>query len=136
TPHAVHEAIISLLIRLLYHGYVKDDYKESVKQSFASAPSFAEAALRGPYGPELAQSITANSVAGTWASIEGAAGRIRRALLIRRFINMPLTTVWSVVTNMVRLFVRMIQPTGLMVAIVGPDGSGKSAVARTSLERL
>lgn len=48
----------------------------------------------------------------------------------------PLQSVGYVITNSARLFWREIRPTGILVAVMGPDGVGKSTVITGLIESL
>lgn len=136
TPNAVHEAIVSLLINLLQNGAVKEKYKDAIAGVFASYPDLVEEALRETYGRRVARRVVAQAIGADWAALAREAGRIRMALVARRFADAPWQTLSDSVSNQVRLLERIRRPTGMVLALVGPDGSGKSAVAQASLQGL
>ena len=75
-------------------------------------------------GRELGEYVLSGEVPG-----EQAARNVRRAVVIRK-ITSPLYA-QALALRLRRVFRRLRQPTGLLVAIVGPDGSGKSTLARS-----
>ena len=75
-------------------------------------------------GRELGESVLAGQVPG-----EQLAWDVRRAVVIRT-IRSPLYA-HALALRLRRVLRRLRQPTGLLVAVVGPDGSGKSTLARS-----
>ena len=135
-PHPVHEAIISMLGRLLYHGYVKHRYKSQIATAIATHRDMAQISLEEAFGASLANSIVDSAAQRDWTRIEAMAKSLRRSLIFRRIARTPIPTVLAAARNLVRLIDRMRHPTGLMVAVIGPDGSGKSAVAGAILRSV
>ena len=75
-------------------------------------------------GRELGACVRAGQVPGEQLSRD-----VRRAVVIRR-ITSPMYA-HALALRLRRVLRRLIQPTGLLVAVVGPDGSGKSTLARS-----
>jgi thymidylate kinase len=63
-----------------------------------------------------------------WTAFETNLRRLRRALRWRRLISDPLNPLryWS--PEVIRLQQRLRYPTGLLVAVLGPDGAGKTTL--------
>ena len=56
-PHPVHEAINNLMGRQIYHGYVKENYKEFIHGAWKKYPQEAETKLRRMAGPLLSKMV-------------------------------------------------------------------------------
>jgi thymidylate kinase len=54
--------------------------------------------------------------------------RLRKKILIASFIGNPLRLTWQICREKARLLRRWLRPTGLFIAVFGPDGSGKSTM--------
>ena len=135
-PHPVHEATLNLLTRLLYNGYVKEAYKTGIVEAFAKEPELARATLAETLGPELARELVANVLAESWPVIETKGAQLRRVLMLRQLTKAPTQTAAALGRDLKRLTKRAARAPGLVVAFIGPDGSGKSSVAEGSMERL
>ena len=84
--------------------------------------------LEAPLGEELAREVAGYTATDTVPSPETVA-RWRRAMFRRRALapRRVLARAWG---ELARVIERVRRPTGLVVAIVGPDGTGKSTVAK------
>jgi thymidylate kinase len=125
----VHEAALSLSTHLLYHGRVKMAYAANVNRIFASEPEAAIDVLADAFGLEHAERLVRSAIEGRWSEIEAAATALRRALLGRCLVDAPLRTARGLAGDLVRLARRWLRPPGLVVVLLGPDGSGKSTAA-------
>lgn len=128
-PHPAHEAVLNLLIRLLYQGYVKEEYKSGIVAGFRADPQEAEALLAEDFGSRYAQRLLEDALRERWQRIEQAAPRLRRALACRELIRHPVRTARALLSDALRLSRRFVRPPGLTVVLLGPDGCGKSTVA-------
>jgi thymidylate kinase len=134
--HPVYEAALNLLTRLLYHGYIKEKYKPGILKAFSGNPEMAKVVLAEPFGMQTAKELVELVLAEHWTSIESATARLRRLLIFRRLRNTPVRVLTSIVADIKRLFQRFIVPPGLMIVMLGPDGSGKSTIAETVMDKL
>lgn len=135
-PSATQEAALNLVTRLLYHGYVKEKYAPAVARAFGKDPEAASRVLADPFGSRRAARLVRDATQGEWERIEASAQALRRALVARRLLRSPLPTARNLVSDALRLARRWLRPPGLVVALLGPDGSGKSTVAPLVLDLL
>jgi thymidylate kinase len=135
-PHPIDEATISLLTRLIYHGYVKEQYKTSIAQAYIANPQLARRTLAEPFGEQAAQDITVWVLDKDWSAIEASTGRLRRRLLTRQVLRAPIELLRSLAGEPTRIARRLRSSPGLMVVLLGPDGSGKSSVATELVARF
>lgn len=136
TAHPVHESSLNLLTRLLFHGYVKTEYKPGILRAYTAEPGVARGTLAQPFGGRAAREIVERVIAGDWASIEASKARWRLLLLSRQSVRFPLRTLSAVLADARRLLRRFVAPPGLMLVTLGPDGCGKSSVAARLMDRL
>lgn len=135
-PHPVHEAINNLMGRLIYHGYVKENYKEFILTTFRKYPQEAETKLRRMAGKEVAVKITAAVLESNWPAVEAQTNSLRRGLTLQRGFFRPTETFRQMLHDARRLTARLFRPPGITLVLLGPDGSGKSSVAKRLLDEL
>ena len=135
-PSPVHEAAANLLGLFIYTGRIKDRYKPSICSGFRANPEAAARLLSKTYGASLATFLVKNSVEERWELIEEQFSAIRRALVVRQFGFHLCKTASSLLQNFVRVLKRFLHPPGVMVVLLGADGSGKSTVGAAILDRL
>jgi thymidylate kinase len=135
-PHPTHEAVLNLLTRLLYGGYVKDVYKDFIHQAFSVDPGLARETLTRPFGRQLAAQLVDQVLAHSWSSIEAQTRTLRTKLAQRQLVKAPLTTIRAFGHEIARLTRRLRHPPGLLIVFAGPDGCGKSSVSQGILARL
>jgi thymidylate kinase len=135
-PHPAHEAVNNLLTRLLYHGYVKDKYKPGIQSAFAAHSEACADGLREMFGAGLSGQLTGWVREGNWAAVEAATHRLRRRLVCRRLKSHGGQTAVTWVCDAVRLMRRLWRSPGLMIVILGADGSGKSTAAASLMAAL
>ncbi len=73
---------------------------------------------------------------GRWQPSRGELARLKRVLKRRRFAEDPLNPLRYWTSEIPRVFRRLREPTGLVVAVLGPDGSGKTSVRDAVEPRL
>lgn len=73
------------------------------------------------------------SAAGTLGNI---LGKLKQRLWVRAFQLQPWMPFWYRLTDLPRLVKRVAEPTGLLVAVLGPDGVGKSTLLGTLGDKL
>lgn len=134
-PHPVHEAALKLLLRLLYHGYVPEKYRPFIREAFAADQAVAVQGLTPSFGSRLARRLVHDALAQAWDDIEHRRSRLLAAIVVRNCLRRPRTT-WALwLADTARRLRRALHPSGVTVALLGPDGSGKSTVASALLDR-
>lgn len=135
-PHPMHEAILNLLTRLLYHGYVHEKYKSFIYHTFQNDPELALTLLDQAFGPSLATRLTQAVLEKDWEHIEDQTWSLRLQLIKRRIVRHPVVTTKSLLQFSLRIMRRFFHPPGLLIILLGPDGSGKSTLAHRLIEDL
>ncbi len=129
-PHPADEACTNLLGYLVYRGRVRDKYKRSIVAAFRIYANAARALLTESYGEELAQKLVRLAIQEKWSDIEAMTRKLRAALLVRLVTRRPLKTLAVITTDTARFARRVLRPAGLMVVLLGPDGCGKTTIAK------
>ncbi|OGP24874.1 MAG: hypothetical protein A2X99_02615 [Deltaproteobacteria bacterium GWB2_55_19] len=128
------ESAMHLLYPLLHAGKVKDKYREKIF-SFREEPRFA-LILEEAVGKDGAGELLAKISRRDWKGIEKNAGRYRLQAVLNslardnvRVARAFISFAW---TNVARLF----SPSGLFMAVMGPDGCGKTTLSNRLLEKF
>ncbi|HVV01377.1 MAG TPA: hypothetical protein VHH88_08440, partial [Verrucomicrobiae bacterium] len=135
-PAPGHEASVNLLSSMIYTGRVKEKYKASVQAGFSADPATVREILENTYGRDYAEAMLQAGRNGDWAALERLTPRLRRRLVLTQAFGMPWRTGKSFGSYLRRLTRRWLCPPGMMVALCGPDGSGKSTLTRLLTESL
>lgn len=135
-PHPVHEAVNNLLTRQLHHGYVKENYKESIQRTLSEFPQEGETVLRRLFGRTLGTQLADRIQASDWPAVEALSSEMRRHLIRHRLRARPWLIYTSFFRDLRRYLMRVARPPGAKIVLLGADGSGKSSVAERLLDAL
>ena len=129
------EASILLLKDLLYHGRVREKYRERIVHLFQQDPVTFLAAMEGPFGTAEAQRIVSMVQNANWDKLQRQVAAIRWTLLRRGFLGHPLPQIraWLVFIQF-HLGKWLDQSGGFLLILIGPDGSGKSTISQAVLD--
>jgi hypothetical protein len=126
------EGAVTLVKELLSRGKMKERQctRERV-QLCASEDSLGfTACMAESFGRKIAEQICQMAADGDWAGLEEHVSEYRRALLIRQMLRMPATQLvtWGHFV-LGHIWYRIRCPLGIFIVVIGPDGSGKTAIA-------
>jgi thymidylate kinase len=103
---------------------------------FAAERTEAAWALRMFFSTELAQQVAVWVAANQWELVFTHRARLRRDALVRAFRSQPGSVVSYWMLEWRRIGYRLTHPTGLVIAVLGVDGAGKSQVCGSLPQRL
>lgn len=129
-PDPVDEAVLNLLIRLLYQGRVREKYRESIRTIAERRPDLFCARLAEAVGTRAARTLAGWASVGDWIAIESRFHGWRRNVICQALFRQPGGVLRAWVSDLKRFAARAWRPPGLLVVLLGPDGCGKSTVAR------
>lgn len=129
-PDPWDEAVLNLLVRLLYQGRIREKYREGIHRAAQTDAATFVRRLAEVLGASAAAQMTGWVLARDWQAIESRTWLWRLALLAHSLQTRPRPTLATVGHDLRRLLRRWRRPPGLWVVLLGPDGSGKSAAAR------
>ncbi len=92
-------------------------------------PQQAEQICRRLLGPRYGAALFAAVRAGDWTPVEQRMPSFKRALRWNALRHDPFNSIRYWIPELRRRWKRWMHPTGLFVALLGPDGVGKSTVA-------
>jgi len=133
-PSPQDEAVLNLITRLVFGGYVRDKYREPVRKTFTESPNAVLPVLTEAAGP-LAPVMLEKAQRGDWEGIETLTSQFRK-IIIRRALKNPLKMLADQLYDVKRLLARWLRTPGLVMVLAGPDGCGKTSVGVQLKERL
>lgn len=133
-PSKPDEAVLNLLTRLVFGGYVRDKYKKSICDVFHSQPEESADVLEEILGAQ-GTVVFALAQHEEWNAIEKMVRSVRKTLMLRA-CRRPLRVTGSLLFDINRLFARWISLPGLSIVLMGPDGCGKTSVGVDLKKRL
>lgn len=127
-PDPVHEAVVNLMTRLIYGGYVKEKYREGIRHSALNNREGLEKVLVPWVGHSLAEFMVESAQADDWPGIEEQVFKVRKQVLLTN-LKHPMRLVASLASDVLRFLRRSLHSPGISVVFFGPDGCGKTSVA-------
>lgn len=116
------ENVICLISRLIYHGYVKEEYKTSIHKTCNNNTKFNEV-LNSVVGDKIGNKISYYIVKNDWKSIENLQFEIRKYTKFKSKKN-----IYKICKYYIKSLKKVFTPRGLSVVFLGCDGSGKSTI--------
>jgi len=125
-----------LLAGLLSTTKVKERYRKALRQFATNYPDKFCELVSIPFGNKLGRQVTEFVKAGEWNRIELLVPQLRRAAAINAFKLGPAEQIrlWSVYAW--QLLIKILFPPGMIVAVTGIDGSGKSSLVEWLVKEL
>ena len=129
------EASILLLRALIDEGRITEKYKNRIiEYSRKDSKNFLEALIK-PFGKKVAEYILNMAKEGNWDELEKDVHLLRRTLLKRALLNRPFSQLKQWIIRYSERLKEHFYPThGFLLVLMGPDGSGKTTVAKALLE--
>lgn len=95
---------------------------------FLADPADTRSVVEQRWPQADARMILAAAVSGNWKPVTSDFAGLRRRLAWRSFTQSPAGVVGSIIREQAARLGRLLRPRGLHVALLGPDGAGKSSV--------
>jgi thymidylate kinase len=120
------------LIKCIDKGRLEERQARELSRLFAEDGPGCQEALALRFSPASAERIAAACRSGEWGDVFDRAQALDEELLARA----PADSIATRIAEMARRLGRWAKPTGLWIAVLGPDGSGKSTVLEQLQEAL
>ena len=130
-PSAVAEAGTLLVKDVIQTGAIKPKYLKKIREVALKKPETFREYFHWPLGKRVAAWLSENTQKGAWETIEQRRIKIRLGAIAQSFRRSP----WAPFLNVGRflwghVWSRLARPNGIFVALIGPDGSGKTTVVQ------
>jgi len=131
-PGPAREQAVILLTSLLYIKRVRKKYRAGIFNTARHRTLGREmhALLIQAIGPHEGWKLWHAIRNEAWGAAAGRAWKIRQALIIKKLRDDPAGGLRGGFAMIRRLAGRLFSPAGLSVAVIGPDGAGKSSLIR------
>jgi thymidylate kinase len=126
-PDQIYDGFMLWIKPLMTGGFIKEKYRQDILNTLAVHSSEFRSPLESTFGKSLSTEI--------WPILEQKnldktiryKRRMCHAVWKKRFYTKPLNTITSTIDHFFNeIFRRIKRPPASMIAVVGPDGSGKS----------
>jgi thymidylate kinase len=124
----LHQAFYAWFSSLTQRRLFKLRYAPLIGRAVRNSPAAFQALLERTFGERLGRDLLRLAHEGNLAESESLAGRCRRAVWLRALRRRPMATLVGLVRHYAPEVREYLRPDGLTVAILGPDGAGKSSI--------
>ena len=124
------------LTRAIAKSRLDDATAERLAGLYAADPAAAHLALGRRWPARLADEVGDAVARRDWASLIADAPSLRRRLVLQRMVCSPLAFIADTLKVQVARARRFLRPAGVHVALLGPDGAGKSSTIAALEEGL
>lgn len=132
-PQAAHE-LRYYLVKRVDKGVLNQAHFAALRECFERDPAEGSCVLEELFGAELAAGLAKALENGDLAWVVTRMQSLRRRLRSSSSLEQGLSRLLSYSAEIRRWWLRVRHPTGMVIAVLGPDGSGKTTVIE-SLER-
>jgi thymidylate kinase len=135
-PTPGHEAAVSLLTYLFHRGEVKHEYRDRLQAMTITDPKGFSQVISS-IGNNFMSAEALHFVANrSWQELALWGARARQAIRREAWQRRPFAVFGTTVKRYSDVLNRLLHPPGIMIALVGPDGCGKSTTAEGLAESL
>jgi thymidylate kinase len=129
-PHPVHEAMVSWLKTFLLTGNFKYKYKLFILETVRLYHQEFQNLLNEIFGKKMANTIWPLIKSGNIEKVSRYQKRMFNLILLKTIFANPLNFMKKFLILCYFELLLRLNPSGIIVAIIGPDGSGKSTTTK------
>ena len=135
-PRPAHEAAVTLLGYLFHQGMVKPEYRVRISHLVAvDGPAF-EQFIERVWGPERARELAGMVQRQAWDDIKSWKDRAGATLRRQGWMADPPKTMKRLAGRFSNTLSRLMWPPGVWIAVIGPDGCGKSTINAALMQSM
>jgi len=127
-PHPVHEAFISLLDRVLWGGEVGKKHSQSIASTITEHEQEWSRLLSLTFGSSTAETILKSLRKEDLDYLLQHQSLLQWKSLLHGFLRNPGKNVSGFLLHYLHQLRNLLRPRGFFVALIGPDGAGKSTI--------
>lgn len=124
----MHQAFLAWFSRLLREGSFKDRYAPMIMEAMRQRPDDFRALLEETFGKRMAAHLIDLARSGRLKESDAIVGELKRLLWLHSLRRQPFGTVTRYLRQIGNAIDHRLRPAGLDVALLGPDGAGKSSL--------
>lgn len=124
------------LIRRIVKSQLTSEHAQRLSQLYQSDPKGCQTQMERFLDKPSSDKVAEAAVMGNWSPIQATLATLRRRLIWRAVMRHPLQVIGNVWRGLGRRIRRWFAPSGFHIALLGPDGAGKSSVAREVQQAL
>lgn len=121
---------VCYLIRKIVKKQLSSDHTQRLSQLYQADPEGCQQQIERFFGRRSSSQLAAAAASGDWSPIRATLASLRRGLIRRAVMRQPLQVFVNLWAGLARRTRRWFTPSGFHIALLGPDGAGKSSVAR------
>jgi len=130
------EAVVTLTKGLLFHGEVQQQYRASLPGMVREGEGSFISCLSGILGEPLSRELAGLTRRGEWRKLADLVLQVKRQAVRGAWSANPLGQLGRWAAFVYQGLWKFFHPGGRCVALIGPDGSGKSTTAEGLLRSL
>jgi thymidylate kinase len=119
-----------IVVKKILKGAVPPHQRDRLRSLLTELGPEGERIVQRLLGGELGSSTVRRILGMEWEAVLDTLPGLRRSLRRSSFLRRPVGSAGYLAADARRIALRFLQPTGLCVAVMGPDGAGKSTLIR------
>lgn len=135
-PNRTIESIIMLLGRLMHQGHIKNKYKIYIRDSVIQDTKNFENTILHLFHHNIVEKIIYSIREQQWQDIEKNINKIKSSFIRKKIEKNIFKYLLDKIQYYIYLITKIVHPKGICIALLGPDGSGKSSVSKGIIENL
>lgn len=128
---SMHQAFLAWFSRLLRERSFKERYAPMISDAVRERPAAFRALLSRTFGEPMADDLMSLATTDRLKECDAIANNLRRLVWLHALRRRPLSTLGRAARQVGNAIEHRIRPTGIDVALLGPDGSGKTSLCET-----
>jgi len=131
------EVCISLLKDLIQNGVIKQKYESKIKNTAIEESKGLTKSLEWATSASLASIVVSKAKDGEWGEIKALKRRVRYAVITKSLLRNPMSFVGGGLSFLFwHISSMFMNPSGIFIVFIGPDGSGKSSIGKGLVKYL
>lgn len=129
-PSNSYNGLMLLVKPLITGGVIKEKYSQDILNSYKENREYFCSIFKEKFGKKLINELKPYLGNGKLSNIVKYKNQMRMHGWLKAFIKRPLKTIYHAVGHFfIEIRRRSKRPTGSFIAVLGPDGTGKSTIA-------